>query len=205
DGKIYGRGAVDNKGGMAATLFALAALANVPGGLARGRAQLIVVPDEETGATGTLGIRHLHQQGLLDGMGAIYTYSGRELILGHRGLVRWQVICHGEAEHTGAGAWEKGEHGASAVLALADLLLRLETIHLPQSSTPYFEDFRTLISAGTVIKGGTAVNIVPDYCEALIDVRTTPEYQREQVERLIWQQIDAVSIDRPRVRFDLKL
>ncbi len=205
DGNIYGRGAVDNKGGMVASLFALAALTNVPQALPYGRAQLIVVPDEETGATGTLGIRHLAQQGLLGGLGAIYTYSGRDLILGHRGVVRFKVICHGQAEHTGSPAWERGERGSSAVMGMADLLLRLETIHLPQSITPYFDQFKTLISAGTMINGGTAINIVPDYCEALIDVRTTPEYQREQVETLIRQSIDEVMVNRDDLKFELNL
>src|SRR5512134_2374315 len=52
DGRIYGRGAIDTKGGMAASLYALAALKQVEGSLAAGRAQFIGVPDEETGATG---------------------------------------------------------------------------------------------------------------------------------------------------------
>lgn len=57
DGRIYGRGAIDTKGGITSALYALAALAKTPGALSAGRAQLICVPDEESGATGTLGIK----------------------------------------------------------------------------------------------------------------------------------------------------
>src|SRR5687767_1924437 len=78
DGRIYGRGAIDTKGGMSAALFALAALAQTPHALHTGRAQLICVPDEESGATGDLGIKYLDEQGLLGGLGAIYAYSGQE-------------------------------------------------------------------------------------------------------------------------------
>ncbi|MCA9903865.1 MAG: M20/M25/M40 family metallo-hydrolase, partial [Anaerolineae bacterium] len=59
EGRVHGRGAIDTKGGMAAALYALAILQAVPDALPGGRAQLICVPDEESGATGTLGIRWL--------------------------------------------------------------------------------------------------------------------------------------------------
>src|SRR5262245_55044167 len=43
DGRIYGRGAIDTKGGITSALYALAALARTPDALAHGRAQLICV------------------------------------------------------------------------------------------------------------------------------------------------------------------
>lgn len=184
DGRIYGRGAVDTKGGMTAALYALAALAQT-GALARGRAQFIGVPDEESGATGTLGIRWLHANGLLSGLGAIYAYSGDDIILGHRGLVRYRLVCDGEMVHTGAQEWQDGTAGANAVTAMAELLLELERLQTPYSTHKYFERFRTLFTPGTVISGGTSINVVPDVCEALMDIRITPEYGLEQVETVL--------------------
>jgi acetylornithine deacetylase/succinyl-diaminopimelate desuccinylase-like protein len=106
DGRIFGRGAIDTKGGITSALYAMAALARTPDALLSGRAQLICVPDEESGATGTLGIQYLHQNGLLGGLGAIYAYSGDQIVLGHRGLVRYRLVCQGEAIHTGALEWQ---------------------------------------------------------------------------------------------------
>lgn len=204
NGRIYGRGAVDTKGGMAAALWALAALARVPNALPHGRAQFVGVPDEETGATGTLGIKHLDAQDLLHGRGAIYAYSGRTIYIGHRGVIRYRVVCHGQATHTGGDHWQQGTRGANAVTGMAALLLRLEAHPFPHSTRPYFSDFRTLITPGTVIQGGVNINIVPDTCEALIDIRTTPEYDLPEVEPILQAHINAVTAERPALRFSFE-
>ncbi|MBC7813115.1 MAG: M20/M25/M40 family metallo-hydrolase [Burkholderiales bacterium] len=200
DGRIYGRGAIDTKGGMASALYALAALAkhDEP---QHGRTQLICVPDEESGATGTLGIKFLHAKGLLSGLGAIYAYSGSDITLGHRGLLRFRLICEGEAAHTGFREWQDGEKGANAVTGMARLLLELENIQMPFSTTPYFEQYRTLITPGTMISGGVGAGVVPERCEALVDTRLTPEYDREQVETLLKHAIARITNERPKLRF----
>ncbi|MBI1258012.1 MAG: M20/M25/M40 family metallo-hydrolase [Chloroflexi bacterium] len=185
EGRIYGRGAIDTKGGMAAAIYALAAVKDqLPAGR---RAQFIGVPDEETGATGMLGIKYLGAHGLLQGKGAIYAYSGSEIILGHRGLLRYRLTCTGQALHTGSFEWQEQTAGANAVTGMARLLVALEKINAGfiHSSAPYFERFRTVMTPGTMISGGVSVNIVPDRCEALIDVRTTPENDASVIERLI--------------------
>jgi succinyl-diaminopimelate desuccinylase len=200
DGRIYGRGAIDTKGGMASALYALAAIAK-HNALERGRAQLICVPDEESGATGTLGIKYLHANGLLNGLGAIYAYSGSDITLGHRGLLRFQLICEGEAAHTGFHEWQDGEKGANAVTGMARLLLEIEAIQMPYSTSPYFEEYRTFITPGTMISGGIGASVVPEHCEALVDTRLTPEYDRIKVEALLESAISRVTTERPKLRF----
>ena len=176
EGRIYGRGTIDTKGqDMAAALYALAALKAHPAALPTGRTQSIAVPDEETGATGTLGVKYLAARGLLHGQGAILSFPGSEIILGHRGLLRYRLTCHGRAVHTGSHEWQERTAGANAVTGMARLLLALESWQFGHSTAPYFERFRTVVTPGTVISGGVSVNIVPDQCEALIDIRTTPE------------------------------
>jgi acetylornithine deacetylase/succinyl-diaminopimelate desuccinylase family protein len=204
-GRIYGRGAVDTKGGIAAALYALAALRAYPQALAAGRAQLVCFPDEETGATGELGVKYLYPRGLLNGSGAIYCYSGNQLILGHRGLIRYQLICRGEAAHTGFPGWQEGTIGANAVTGMARLLLALEAVETQPSSAKYFERFRTVITPGTVIKGGVSVNMVPDTCETLVDIRTTPEYTLERMNALIEECIRRMTEINPKLRFEVNV
>ncbi len=185
DGRLYGRGAVDTKGGMTTALYALSLLKQYPEALPNGRAQLICVPDEESGATGTLGIKWLYDHGLLEGKGAIYAYSGDQITLGHRGLLRYTLICHGESVHSGSAEWQQGTAGANAITGMARLLLELESLRFDYSTAPYFSQFRTVITPGTLINGGTSINIIPDTCEAAVDIRLTPETNRQQIEALI--------------------
>jgi acetylornithine deacetylase/succinyl-diaminopimelate desuccinylase-like protein len=205
DGRIHGRGAIDTKGGMTAALYALAALAQTEGALGTGRAQLICVPNEESGATGHLGINHLTREGLLSAKGAIYAYSGHEIALGHRGVLRYRLTCHGESEHTGAKSWQNRTHGANAVTGMARLLLTLESIDLPHSTHKYFEPYKTMMTPGTVIRGGTSINIVPDFCEALIDARLTPEYDRAKFEALLDATLAEVTAQAGGIRYEYSL
>ena len=185
NGRLYGRGAIDTKGGMTAALYALSLLKQHPEALPHGRAQLICVPDEETGATGTLGIKWLHDHGLLEGQGAIYAYSGDQITLGHRGLLRYTLVCHGQSTHSGAQEWQEHTLGKNAITGMARLLLELENLRFDYSTAPHFGQFRTVITPGTLIKGGTSINIIPDTCEAAVDIRITPETNRLQIEALI--------------------
>jgi succinyl-diaminopimelate desuccinylase len=205
ESKIYGRGAIDTKGGMAAALYALAALREVAGEKLSGRAQLVCVPDEETGATGMLGIKYLYANGLLQGKGAIYAYSGRQITLGHRGLIRYRLHCKGEAIHTGAAEWQEGTLGANAVTGMARLLMEIETLEAPYSTVNYFERFRTVFTPGTMVNGGVSINIVPDSCEALLDIRLTPEFDQRRVEDLLNRCIARVVEARPKLQFSYEL
>ncbi|MEP6989076.1 MAG: M20/M25/M40 family metallo-hydrolase, partial [Chloroflexota bacterium] len=153
--------------------------------LPNGRVQLICVPDEESGATGTLGIKWLHEHNLLEGKGAIYAYSGDQITLGHRGLLRYTLVCHGQSIHSGAAEWQERTAGANAVTGMARLLLELENLHFEYSTAPHFSQFRTVITPGTLINGGVSINIVPDQCEAAVDIRLTPDVTRLQIEALL--------------------
>jgi acetylornithine deacetylase/succinyl-diaminopimelate desuccinylase-like protein len=194
-GKIFGRGAIDTKGGITAALYALAALSHVKDALPYGRVQFIGVPDEESGATGTLGVKYLDEAGLLEGSGAIYVYPGvDEIPLGHRGLIRFRLIAHGQSAHTGlVGKQGSKQRGQNAVTAMAGLLLLLEQIEPPISKIAYFDQFRAAITPGTAINGGTAINIIPDRCEALIDIRTIPEFDLPEAEAALAQAMAAVA------------
>ncbi|MBW4436453.1 MAG: M20/M25/M40 family metallo-hydrolase [Pleurocapsa minor GSE-CHR-MK-17-07R] len=205
DGRLHGRGAIDTKGGMAASVYALAALKATPGALPQGsRAVFIGVPDEETGATGTLGISYLAARGRISGRGALYAYSGSEIVLGHRGLLRYRVRCHGHAIHTGAHEWQEGTLGANAVTGMARFLLAAEALAFDYSRTPYFERFRTIVTPGTMIQGGVSINIVPAACEALIDIRTTPEQDAASIEDAFADIFARVGADAPGLRFELE-
>lgn len=106
---LYGRGACDNKAGIAVGLYTLKRLVATlsqmkPNKTRRGKIVLAVVVDEEIGANSPLGLRHLLDLGVIKkpsfassssspsvAGGSIYTYPGRSVTIGHRGVLRFKI------------------------------------------------------------------------------------------------------------------
>ena len=125
DGRLYGRGAADNKAGLACSLYTLALLRDA-GRLDPNEVRLLAagVADEESGASSPDGMRALVDGGYLPVQGAIYSYTSDIVCVGHRGLLRLEIEAHGRAVHSGSEAWSRGEAGANAVTGLAAALDR---------------------------------------------------------------------------------
>ena len=202
DGRLYGRGAVDNKGGLAAAMAALLLLRDGPP-LTRS-VVLAGVPDEEAGATGVLGVKHLHAIGKLAGRGAIYTYPGtQEIILGHRGLYRLALTAHGQAVHSGSLEWQAGE-GVNAATGMAEIALELEQLRFDTPSAGLFAPFRTVVTP-TILRGGVGPSMVPDRCDAYVDIRLVPDVSAETVDAAVRAVIDAVMARRPGLRVEYRV
>lgn len=204
EGRIFGRGTCDNKAGIAIAIVLLGTLKNYEQEL-NGRAVLCCVPDEESGATGRIGIKPLLRDGYLRANQAIYTYPGLDqLSIGHRGLLRVEVRATGEATHTGGEAWEFGEAGANAVTALAELLIMLEDWQPAYEPHEAFPGRRTVVTPGTVIKGGAMESMVPAQAQAIIDVRMLPGQLGDNLLYEIKQQAKFIEKRRSGIRFSWK-
>jgi succinyl-diaminopimelate desuccinylase len=180
--RMYARGAADNKAGIACGLYALAML--IDHALidpAQSRAVLAGVVDEESGASSTLGVRHLLQQGELPVEAAIYTYASDVICIGHRGLVRLVLRAEGQAVHSGSPEWDDGSRGVNAVTGLAEVLLGLEDVVLQPASHPAFDGLSNKVTAGTLVRGGDWQGMVPAWAEATVDVRLLPGCSPESV------------------------
>lgn len=204
DGRLYGRGACDNKAGIAIGIVLLGILKRWEQ-ILQGRVLLCCVPDEESGATGRIGITPLLRDGYLPATQAVYTYPGLNVLsIGHRGLLRVRARARGEAAHTGGEAWEAGERGANAVTALAELLLSLEQWQPPYEPHAAFPDRRPVVTPGTLLRGGDMESMVPAFAEALIDVRLLPGQTGRDLFAKMHGFAQEVEQRRPRIRFELQ-
>ena len=205
DGRLYGRGAIDNKGGIAAALGALVLLKEKAGRKLKRPVLLACVPDEESGATGHLGINHLQTTGKLSGWGAIYVYPDlHRTAIGHRGVLRLKLTARGRSFHTGGLAWQDADKSLNAVTGMSAILLGLEGLTFASKpQPPIFSRYHTVITP-TLVQGGAGISIVPDRCEAFVDFRLVPGVSREVVEDGVQRVIDDVLAARPQLQVEVE-
>jgi acetylornithine deacetylase/succinyl-diaminopimelate desuccinylase family protein len=166
DGWLFGRGAVDSKGGLAAMLMA-AEIYLAAGGPARGELLVIAVCDEEVG--GNLGIRHLLRRGLVRGdYGIVAEPTANRIETATKGVLHVEVSTKGRMAHGG-----RPDEGINAIEHMARFLTQLDPLRRKLDARPHPLVGPPTISAGT-ITGGTVTNMVASECRVTLDRRLPP-------------------------------
>jgi succinyl-diaminopimelate desuccinylase len=167
NGRIYGRGAGDDKASVAAQVMAGIAVAR-SGVELKGTLIVNEVADEESG--GYHGARYVCEADLIT---PDYVIVGEqtlnEVALGEKGSSPTIVRVHGRTAH-GALPWE----GANAIEAMAEIIVALRREYWPiiaQRTNPYFHPSSSSVN---MVSGGVKANVVPDYAEMTIDRRIVP-------------------------------
>jgi len=175
EGRVYGRGACDTKGGMAAMLAALARLAEErPTGMPS--VLLACTVNEEYGFTGAAKLTELFES---PGSGfvprrpdcaLVAEPTGLDVVVAHKGMVRWRCHTRGRAAHSA-----QPESGQNAIYRMASVLTALEDYahNIARRANSHPLCGPATLSVGT-IHGGVSVNTVPDRCTIEIDRRLPP-------------------------------
>lgn len=174
DGRVYGRGACDIKGGMACMLAALSRLAAER---PRGRPTIVMAcsVNEEHGFGGAPRISDLWQDGtgfLPRAPDAVIVAEPTvlDVVVAHKGALRWRCHARGRAGHS-----SQPQLGDNAIYRMARVLQALERYArdvVPTLGRHPLVGHPTL-SVG-LISGGVSVNTVPDRCTIEIDRRVLP-------------------------------
>jgi putative selenium metabolism hydrolase len=171
NGRIYGRGASDIKGALAAQMMAPILLRQSGKKPAR---EVFVVSTvfEETGG---LGMRYLLAQKEISASCAVIGEpSGNEIRLGHRGRMAVSVRCFGRSAHASA-----PERAINPHYHAARFLLALEK-HLPELAT-HPQLGQSSIAPTLYQSNSISANVIPDYVDLLLDWRTTNETMRDGI------------------------
>jgi succinyl-diaminopimelate desuccinylase len=166
---LIGRGAYDMKGGLAAMMCALKDLERQE----RVTVRLICVPDEESEELDLRSTDAVVQRGL----GGDFAITGEptDLRIGveAKGVLAVQIEVHGRAAHSST-PWL----GDNAVLKAIDSFRTIESLPFSRESSEMFD--RPSINLGR-IRGGDALNKVPDECTMAVDIRYLPGQDPEQI------------------------
>jgi acetylornithine deacetylase len=187
DGKLYGRGAYDMKGSLAAEIAAAKAL--VDAGVALGGDLLITaVADEEYASMGTADVLKHYQPD-----GAIVTEpTSLQLCLAHKGFMWLQVETVGRAAHG-----SRFDLGVDANMRMGRFLGELEKLEQDlQRRLPHHLVGPPSLHAAT-LKGGTELSMYAAQCRLGIERRTIPGETPEQVVGEIQQIVDRLAREDP--------
>jgi succinyl-diaminopimelate desuccinylase len=177
EGRLYGRGACDVKGGMAAMLAAFARLAAEK---PHGAANVVIscTCDEESTSIGINDLVRLWNDRARAGslletppdIAVVAEPTDLDVVVAHRGATRWKIRTTGRACHSSVPS-----AGVNAIYRMAQLVTCLEefagTLDLLVPPHPLCGG--ATLSVGR-IEGGISVNTVPDECTIEIDRRVVP-------------------------------
>ena len=181
DGVLNGPGVADMKGGLAVMLAALKAVERSPAGDRLGY-EVVINSDEEVGSLGSAALLAQAARGKR----AALTYEPAALpdgtLAGARpGSGNFAIVIHGRSAHAG----RNPEDGRNALLAAADLALRLDGLRR-----------EGLTVNPSRIEGGSPSNVVPDLAILRVNMRPRTPQLEDEAKRAIDEAVAAVASER---------
>jgi acetylornithine deacetylase len=195
EGRLYGRGAQDMKGGVAAMIHAVESVLHA-NGLARGRLLVAAVADEEYASAGADAL-----VARWSADAAVITEpTDLAVAVAHKGFSAAEITMHGRAAHGSRPA-----EGRDAILRMGRVLARLESHDRRlQAATP-----RPLLGTGSLhassIAGGGELSSYPASCRMQFERRTLPGEPLTAAEDDLRRIVDELVADDPEVRADVRL
>jgi len=184
DGRLFGRGSQDMKGGVAAMIDAARVVAER--GLPRGRLIVAAVVDEEYAS---IGADVLVTQWSAD-MAVVTEPTDLQIAVGHKGFAWIDVVTHGRAAHG-----SRPREGRDAIVRMGRVLGRLEALDRELQSRPPHPLMGTGSLHASIVSGGRELSSYPDRCALQYERRTIVGEDGPQAEREIQDILRALRAD----------
>jgi succinyl-diaminopimelate desuccinylase len=182
--KMYGRGTADSK--VAIALFCYLAKELTEDKNFNASIFLGFDADEQTG--NFTGVREVIKRAPKADI-CILGYQGiSEISIGARGWLRLKVTTFGKSAHTGS----RTKKGVNAIHLMGRAINAITSLDFGQETEPFFE-FGSSLNISQV-SGGVAINIVPDKCEASLDIRLLPSQAKKEILKMIKDRLDDLKI-----------
>lgn len=195
NGHLHGRGTSDMKGFIA---LAIAAAIAVDAKRMTKPLLLIFTYDEETGCQGAKALQE-ELVALADKprFVLIGEPTGMQLVTRHKGIQNIVTRIHGKPAHS-----SRPDLGASAILFAARFATGIQQV-LPQESDAGFNPPTATFNAG-IIEGGTAVNIIPEWCELRWEFRHLPGQDAAAIHKDLQRLSESIRAEMPGITVDTR-
>jgi succinyl-diaminopimelate desuccinylase len=201
DGKMYGRGANDMKGGLVAAICAIKAI--VESGVQLGGDILIGAMCDEEGHM--MGIKHFVEQGWADNVDAAIICEPEEnhLCISQKGVMWVRVTATGKMAH---GAMPLT--GVNAAYPIAEFLVAMRELEAAQIAQHGKHEFLgqpsiTPTILRSPVRGEPQNNVMPAQTEVVLDIRLIPGQSPQEIEAQIEAACDAVHAKDEGVTFEV--
>ena len=182
DGKAYGPGVLDMKGGLTVLVSALQGLKEI--GFQGRPVKIVIAADEEIAHAGSdaAAVITREAQGAVAAFNCETSYEDGSLVLGRKGGVVFKFAVYGVAAHAG----NNPKDGRNAIWAMAKKIDAIQQLTDWEKGITYSVD---------VIRGGTVSNAIPDYCEVEGDIRFLDPALAERVKEQFLQVLFSGEMD----------
>jgi len=183
EGRLYGRGSQDMKGGLAASLAALKYLRD-EGIALNGDVYFAGVADEEYASIGT---QHFVQNYRVDAA-VITDPLGLQVCIAHKGFSWFEIVTHDQAVHG-----SNYEEGVDAILHMGRVLVELEKMAKELEHGFQHPLLGPASLHASLISGGKELSTYPDECRLKIEWRTLPGQTPELLSGMLQSILDRLA------------